>query len=227
MKIGILQTGLVPDELTAEYGQYGDMFARFLDQYGFRHETWSVVSGEFPDGAEACDGWLITGSRHGTYEDWPWILPLEQLIRDIVAAKRPLIGVCFGHQIIAQALGGKVVKFDKGFATGPQLYDFSDGQKVIHAWHGDQVTEPPTGAQTIASNEFCAHAALLYPGKAFTVQPHPEFDDGFVHGLLDHRAKGVLPEEQISETYAKLGRELHSNAVLAQFARFYREGQIA
>ncbi len=227
MKIGILQTGLVPEEMAADHGQYSDIFARFLEHHDFTHETWSVVSGDFPENADTCDGWLITGSRHGAYEDWPWIPPLETLIRDIIAAKRPLIGVCFGHQIIAQALGGTVVQFDQGFATGPQVYDFPTGQKTIHAWHGDQVISPPEGAETIARNDFCAHAALLYPGKAFTIQPHPEFEDGFIHGLLDHRASGTIPPEQIAQTRANMGTTLDSSDILTQMARFYREGQIA
>ena len=65
----------------------------------------------FPEGIHDADGWLITGSRHGAYEDHPWIPPLEEFIRDAYAAQVPLVGICFGHQIIAQAMGGKVEKY--------------------------------------------------------------------------------------------------------------------
>ncbi len=114
MLIGILQCGHFPEDLQGESGDYDAMFERLLAGENFDYATYNVVDGDFPEGPEACDGWLITGSRHGAYEDHDWIPPLEDLIRAIRDAGRPLVGVCFGHQIIAQALGGKVVKFDGG-----------------------------------------------------------------------------------------------------------------
>ena len=161
MKIGILQTGLVAPELAQEHGEYPDMFMRLLGGHGFDFETWSVVRDDFPEGPEAAEGWLITGSKFGAYEDHPWIRRLEQLIRDIVAADKPLVGICFGHQIMAQALGGRVEKFSGGWAIGPQTYDFPDGPRTVQAWHQDQVVKAPEGAETVASNDFCRHAALL------------------------------------------------------------------
>ena len=124
MKIGILQTGLAPAELAAQSGEYPEMFADLLKGHGFDFASWAVVNGDFPSGPEAADGWLITGSRHGAYDDLPWIAPLEELIRGIVAQERPLVGICFGHQIMAQALGGKVEKFKGGWSVGPTQYTF-------------------------------------------------------------------------------------------------------
>ncbi len=227
MKIGILQTGLVPTELAETTGEYPAMFEQFLEPHGFDFETWSVVQNVFPDGPQDADGWLVTGSRHGAYEDHEWIAPLEDLIRAIVAADKPLIGVCFGHQIIAQALGGKVEKFGGGWAIGPQTYAFPDGAKTIQAWHQDQVTALPEGAQVVASNEFCKNAAVLYPGKAYTVQPHPEFDDTFIHGLLETRGPGVVPDPLLKEASAKMGGPLDRADLGLQFARFFRERSIA
>ena len=111
MKIGILVTGHPPDELREKFGTYDGMFRTLLGGHGFTFETYHVVDSQFPENAESADGWVITGSRHGAYEDHPWIPPLEDLIRAIHDKGQPLIGVCFGHQIIAQALGGKVEKF--------------------------------------------------------------------------------------------------------------------
>ena len=97
-------------------------------------------------------------------------------IRDSRAKMVPMVGICFGHQIIAQALGGRVEKFDGGWAVGRKEYDTSDGTMALNAWHQDQVLEPPEGAITTASSDFCAHAALVYPDGIWTVQPHPEFN---------------------------------------------------
>ncbi|MCT4607949.1 MAG: type 1 glutamine amidotransferase [Pelagimonas sp.] len=226
MKIGILLTGRPPEDLAAVTDDYPKKFQALLDGHGFSFQTWAALDGDIPQAREA-DGWLITGSRHGVYEDHAWIPPLEQLIRDIVAAERPLVGVCFGHQIIAQALGGRVAKFDGGWAIGPQTYDFPDGQKTIQAWHQDQVLDAPEGTQTVASNDFCKHAALLYPGQAYTVQSHPEFDDGFVQGLIDTRAKGVVPDDVQAAAQARMGIALDSPDLGQQFARFFLERKIA
>src|SRR5690606_24036163 len=120
--IGILQTGHAAEPIRAEQGDYDEMFRRLLGGHGFTFSTWNVVDGEFPEGPEAAEGWLITGSRHGAYEEHDWLPPLEDLIRAIREAKRPLVGICFGHQIVAQALGGRVEKFDGGWSVGPQHY---------------------------------------------------------------------------------------------------------
>jgi len=129
MKIGILQTGHSPAELLGDLGNYGQLFVKLLDGQGFTFEIFDVLNMQFPDGPTDCDGWLITGSRHGAYEDLPFIPPLEDLIRAVYATDRPLVGICFGHQIIAQALGGTVEKFAGGWAVGRQTYD----------WNGEEV----------------------------------------------------------------------------------------
>lgn len=227
MKIGILQTGLAPDELKGSFGEYPGFFERLLAGKGFTFESWSVVEHIFPDGPEVADGWLITGSKHGAYEDHPWIPPLEQLIRDIVSANRPLIGVCFGHQIIAQALGGRVEKFPGGWVVGQQEYDFGGDTMTINAWHQDQVIEAPEGAQVVASGNHCANAALLYPGKAFTVQPHPEYGDDFIAGLIETRGPGVVPDDLMAAAKTRMGRPLDNARMADQFAHFFREGTLA
>lgn len=222
MLIGILQTGYAPDALRTA-GDYPDMFARLLEGHGFRFRTWRVVDMEFPESVSDCDGWLITGSRHGVYEDLPFIKPLEQFIRAAFAAKVPVAGICFGHQIMAQALGGTVEKYAGGWSTGPTDYDFGGETLRMNAWHQDQITTPPPGASVIATSPFCAFAGLAYDDRGFSVQAHPEFADEFVEGLIDTRGRGVVPDPVLDAARAKLGQPLDSALIAAQIADFFKK----
>lgn len=223
MRIGILQTGLAPEALSDTMGDYPDMFARLLDGQGFTFRTFRVVEGEFPADVHDCDGWLITGSRHGVYEDHPWIAPLEQFIRDAFAARVPVVGICFGHQIVAQAMGGKVERYDGGWAVGATEYDFSGEKLVLNAWHRDQVTRPPESARVIATNDFCANAALLYDDRAFTVQAHPEFRPEFVDGLMKTRGKGLVPDDVMAAAATRLADPIQDRTMAGRIAAFFKE----
>ncbi|KHA52962.1 type 1 glutamine amidotransferase [Sulfitobacter geojensis] len=222
MKIGILITGHPPEELSAR-GRYDAYFQRLLGDRDFTYQAWSVVDGEMPDSVKDAEGWLITGSRHGAYEPHPWIPPLEEFIRACYAAHIPMIGVCFGHQIIAQAMGGTVEKFDGGWSVGAVDYALEGETVAINAWHQDQVTVKPAQAQVIGSTDFCANAALLYGDTFWTIQPHPEYDHDFIEGLLEHRGKGVVPDPQIDAARAKLDAPLDREKVAARMAAFFKK----
>ncbi|AXQ92980.1 type 1 glutamine amidotransferase [Cereibacter azotoformans] len=225
MLIGILQTGEAPDVLSGEMGDYPDMFRHLLDEKGLEFRTYRVMDMEFPASVTECDGWLITGSRHGVYEDHAFIPPLETFIREARAARVPMVGICFGHQIIAQALGGRVERSEKGWAVGPTAYDFGADRIVLNAWHRDQVIEPPADAEVIASNDFCAHAALLYPGFALTVQAHPEFRDDFIDGLMRTRGKGVIPDDRLEAAQQRLGQSNDAGRLADRIAQFFNQAR--
>ena len=209
MQIGILTTGLLPDHMAAELGQYPDMFARLLSGRGFTFRVWRVVEDEFPDDPRACDGWLVTGSRHGVYDDLPWIARLEAFIRDVAATDRPMVGICFGHQAMAEALGGRVEKYDGGWAVGRRAYDWNGTTLHLNAWHQDQVIAPPPGAEVLASNDFTRYAALRYGPRMMSVQPHPEFGDTVVRALIAAR-RDTVPDDALAEAERGLGRPTDS-----------------
>lgn len=229
MHIGILQTGEAPEELISG-GDYPDFFERLLSGHGFTFDNWRVLDGDFPPDVTAADGWLITGSRLGTYEDHAFIKPLEAFIRRAFAARVPVAGICFGHQIMAQALGGKVEKYTGGWVVGPTEYDFEGERIALNAWHQDQVITPPPGARTLGSNADCAHAALAYDAPdgaplGYSVQGHPEFDDTFTARLVEARGRGLVPDAVLDAARQRLGQKLDREEIAARIARFFRAAQ--
>ncbi|WJY20162.1 type 1 glutamine amidotransferase [Fontisubflavum oceani] len=213
MIIGILQTGHAPDELQPSHGDFEHMFQRLLSGHGFEFRVFDVVDMDFPDGPQAADAWLVTGSKHGAYEDHPFIPPLENLIRAIRDADQPMVGICFGHQIIAQALGGTVEKFAGGWSVGRQAYEVDGTTVHLNAWHQDQVVDLPKGAEVRGSSDFCANAVLAYGDKILTVQPHPEFDAGAIAGLIATRGKGIVPEPLLDGARAGLDQPVDTQAL--------------
>jgi GMP synthase-like glutamine amidotransferase len=223
MRIGLLMAGHLPEEMQAEIGDYDKLYGRLLRNEGIDLVSWPVVDDVFPPDVHAAEGWLISGSRYGAYEDLPWIPKLEQFIRDAYAAGVPIVGICFGHQIVAKALGGKVEKFKGGWAAGRHEYDWNGTRLHLNAWHQDQVVEKPEGTEVVARSPFCEYAALVYPGGAFTVQAHPEFDARAVEMLLDTRAPGVVPAETIAEAKDALDQPTDDAHLAREIGDFFKE----
>ena len=224
MRIGILQSGHFLDKSDTALGDYEDLFAVMFDGHDLSLRTWDVVDMDFPNSPQDADGWLITGSKHGAYNDLPFIAPLEDFIRRAYAASAPMVGICFGHQIIAQALGGRVEKFDKGWSVGATTYDWNGTPTTLNAWHEDQVVALPEGAERIASSDFCENAALIYPGRALTIQPHPEFKSDSIQALLKaRRGTGKIPEDQLDLVEDRLGLDVANAQITDRIVAFFQE----
>ncbi|WP_366512343.1 glutamine amidotransferase [Neptunomonas sp.] len=206
MKIGLLATGITPDELLGEFGSYADMFVQLFNKAGcsFEYEVFDVREGDFPSSASQCDGWIITGSKFNVYQNLPWMQQLKTLILEIHEANKPMVGICFGHQIIAEAFNGKVDKFDGGWGVGLQRYELTGEfdflppdihSYVINAMHQDQVVVKPANAQVFSASAFCQYAGLIYDDRIITFQAHPEFSIEYSDPLIDLRKGEVIPTD--------------------------------
>jgi GMP synthase-like glutamine amidotransferase len=214
MKLAILETGHPPADLAEVFGSYPAMFERLLGPE-FEVHTFDIQAGQLPDprSHEAC---LITGSPAGVYDPLPWIAQLMDFIRTAKGVK--MVGICFGHQAMAQALGGEVIKSPKGWGAGLQSYDVISplpwmygGPKIrIPASHQDQVVVQPPNTEVVAQSAFTPYAALAWTDRpAISFQFHPEFSPAFAKALIEQRYDRVAnPDAAIASLDAPNDNEL-------------------
>ncbi len=209
--IGILQTGEAPAELHAAFGDYPQMFQRWLhaQDASLEFRLYRSLQGELPTAIDECSGWLITGSRCSVLEQTGWMQALQDFIREGVSARTPLVGICFGHQIMAQALGGRVEQAAGGWCLGRHSYRLNgapqgDGSVALNAFHQDQVVSAPAAASVLASSDSCPLAMLTYGDHALSIQAHPEFSNDFVQALAELRLRGQLPDSELDAVAAGL-----------------------
>jgi GMP synthase-like glutamine amidotransferase len=199
LRLGILRTGWPPKATQARFGDYPAMFRRLLGEDAYDYATFAVNEGELPKSPAECDAYLITGSAAGVYDGAPWIEAAKTFLR-AAKGQAALVGVCFGHQLMADAFGGEVIKSPKGWGIGEHEYrilkrePWMDGVQSFRlpASHQDQVVIPPPGAEVIAGSAFTHVAALAYRDQpAISLQPHPEFEPGYAKALIESR-RGTL-----------------------------------
>ncbi len=234
MKITILETGIAPAGLADTYGTYGQMFETMLAPLlpDTHFEPIAIYAGEALPEPTHSDGFLITGSPAGVYEDHSWIAPLEELTRKAVAAGKPVVGICFGHQLMAQAFGGRVEKSQKGWGVGVHHYSMTDAAKAFlgarpdvrcAVSHQDQVVDIPSGATRLAGSAFCPNGMISYAqGPALSLQMHPEFTHDFAAALLQLRSDAI-PSDVATPAQESL-QDGSDRGVLAAFiAKFYQK----
>ncbi|WP_394182107.1 glutamine amidotransferase [Marinomonas posidonica] len=229
MKIGILAAGITPDSLQAEYPSYAQMFA---DQIGsinpeLEFEIFDVRLNAFPEHHQVCDAWLVTGSKADAYADDEWILKLCDFIRDIDQQGQVLVGICFGHQVIARALGGKVEKYSGGWGVGVHHYQLSESFAIprlnatqdiaICAFHQDQVIEKPSKMHTFLSSAFCQHAGLIYKDRILTFQAHPEFSKAYETELVKLYDGVTLTPDVVAKAHQSIAEDKIQNQPLMQW----------
>ena len=232
MKIGILQTDTVRPEFVEEFGEYPDMFRKLLAAADpdLQFTVYDVENGEYPENLDEVDPYLITGSKSSVYEDKAWIHRLSDFVRELHERRKKLVGICFGHQLVAHALGGKTEKSPKGWGMGahealfhtlPEWHDGEDPEFVVLVCHQDQVVETAPGTEVLAGSDFCENAVCQLGDHILTLQGHPEFVKGYSENLL-HMRREAIGEEGFHQGMASLVRDLHSDRVAEWVVKFPR-----
>ena len=204
-RLGLIETDVLYDDLRADYGSYGRMFENFFracakdSGMNLEFAYYQVQQGDYPADFDECDMYLITGSKAGVYEDFGWITELTNWIQQAYSAKTKLLGICFGHQLLAHALGGLAEKSNKGWGMGVRSLASSPSAfakplpktlSLIYS-HQDQVVELPREAQRLLGDDFCPNAAFHIGNQVLGFQGHPEFDAEYSSRLLVRRAEAI------------------------------------
>lgn len=210
MKLGILETGRPPERLAETFGDYPGMFRALLGEDAYAFHTFDAAAGVLPDAVEACDAYLVTGAAAGVYDPLPWIAPLKDFLVS-ARGRTPLVGVCFGHQIMAEAFGGKVIQSPKGWGVGLHSYAVREPAPwmdaaapiAVAASHQDQVVALPPGARVVAASDFTPFGMLAYDDQpAISIQLHPEFEPAYAEALIEARRGTRYSDEQADAAIA-------------------------
>jgi GMP synthase-like glutamine amidotransferase len=211
MRVGLLQCDNLDPVIVDVRGDYDALYGELLSRPDLEVVPYAAHLGRLPRSTTECDAWLIGGSRHSVYDDLEWVLDLRRFTRRVLVDDRPLVGVCFGHQMIGLELGAPVGAAGCGWIAGAVeyvLHDTPPGEAggesadtfTVAAVHHDQVFELPDGATLLASSDSTPIAGFTVGSRVLAVQPHPEFGVAVADTLYRHRA-------------ARIGQRLADDAV--------------
>jgi len=210
IKVGLLECDHVRDELRPLAGDYRDMFpalfSKVTEEWEF--QFYDVCNGQFPESVEECDVYICTGSKSSVYDQEEWIRQLKAFVVAIYQSQKTFIGICFGHQMLGEALGGKVEKSSVGWCIGVHRFQLTareswmkppaDAFNLLMMCQ-DQVVQLPPSATLLAETPDCPHAMFRVGERMLGVQAHPEFPKAYDKALMELRV------ERIGEKKVELG----------------------
>lgn len=230
MKIGLLQCDDVALDLQPAHGNYPQMFEDLLRAQipDLEMVVYRTMDGEYPADPAECAAYLTTGSKFGVNDGLAWVDVLEGFVRQLWDRGIPLVGVCFGHQLMARALGGEVGKSEKGWGVGVSFNQVVTRKDWMDPWqekldlivsHQDQVVRLPPQAEVLVSSVFCPYYVVQYGGHFMSVQGHPEFCKSYSRDLMEMRG-GVIPDARLREGHASLNAQVDSGLMMRWILNF-------
>lgn len=227
-KIGLLLCDHVLDPYLHINGSYPEMFAKLLPDLEL--VNYFVCDNHFPDSVDACDGYISSGSKYSVYEDIDWIIRLKSFVAEIDQAQKKFIGVCFGHQLLAESTGGKVEKSDKGWCVGVHSFDVyqqaawmnkAPNPVNILMMCQDQVSTLPPDTQVLGGNEICPNGIIQKGNHMLGIQGHPEFSKAYDRKLMEDRV-ARMGKETVDSGLASLEKEVHREVLAEWMTDFLR-----
>lgn len=227
MKLGILKTGTPPPSL-AEFGDYPAMFRKLLGEDAYDYRVFDVEAGHLPGSVTDCPAYILTGSASGAAQALPWIADLTAFLQQ-AKGRAALVGICFGHQVMAQAFGGRVEKSSKGWGLGAHTYQVTQPEPwqnnarevTLPASHQDQVVGLPPAAKVIAASDFTPYGMLAYVDQpAMSLQLHPEFERDYAAALIELRRGRGVNDEEADSAIASLSKPLDAELAATWIRQF-------
>jgi len=233
MRVGLLECDHVSPQYAGIAGDYRDMFTRLFARHAPEVELvpFDVSAGVLPDRVDACEGYVCTGSRHSAFDDLEWIHQLSGFVQELHASAVPFVGICFGHQVLAHALGGTVTPWPGGWGAGGHVIDLEAAagcrpwmdpalrQARLLFMHQDQVTSLPPGATVLGRSDHCPIAMFEVGATMLGIQAHPEFAVGYAEALIRDRTLRI-GKERAAAALAGLTLPTDEAAVTAWMARY-------
>lgn len=232
MKIAVLDNDILDETVAKEFHSYGEMFKTLFSgvPHAITMDVFNTVNGEYPTDINAYDVFLLSGSREDAFGDAPWINKLRTFVNQLITERKKMIGVCFGHQLIAHCLGADVGRSHAGWGMGrmtyqwqPSFIDFASDEFSLLVSHQDQVKTVPNGATVIASSEFCPIAAYTVDDFIICFQGHPEFTPPYMIYLANKR-KSILGEPLYQHVIDSIPKE-HDGQLVAKLCADFVSGR--
>lgn len=237
LKICILDNDNLDPAVVDAYISYGAMTETMFAAAGvpWEFDRFNTTRGEYPASFDDYDAVLLTGSKADSFSDEPWVQTLRGHVTELLKQRKKLLGICFGHQLIAYCLGAQVGRASKGWGMGRMDYewvgatplkrDAADNAVSLLASHQDQVMSLPVGATLQARSEFCPVAAYSVDDRVFCIQPHPEFVEDYSAWILAKRPESV-PAERREQVRADMALA-HAGLDVARYMQRFIEGTAA
>ncbi|MDP7009830.1 MAG: GMP synthase [Verrucomicrobiota bacterium] len=230
MKLGLLQCDVIESEFLPIDGSFSDMIEKLLGKHreDFELVCYRVYEHELPTEADECDAYVGGGSRNSVFQEEAWIQQFQHFVCELYALQKKFIGICFSHQMIAQAMGGKVERSKRGWGVGarnmqttgiePWMNPLLSQCRLLFS-HQDQITRLPEGAKLLGGNDHCPNCMFSMGNHFLSIQAHPEYSLEYMRALMESRRE-IIPEPVLEAGLASMKTPINQSEIAQWIHQF-------